>query len=382
MSLKRDDTAPRVDWADPGYFVEQSRIANTGRLIWQLIRPPKGHKTLPTKTGLMLILLSLGIGTAAFNTAHNILYVTLALLLSSLLLSGVLSWLNFKGCEWRVSLDPHFRVGENGSVFIELKNTKKWLPTYALQFHLRALMNALEVHLFQEGRIEPQGQEKLRWDFRPVRRGEETIRLFGMTSQFPFSFLRKTIADSYEQLVCVWPARIDYTFKRRNQVLQNNSSGRQSKAQGSGTELMKLREYRPGDPLRMVHWKASARTGKWVVRETITEQEMSYSLVVNTHLNRWSRGPQFEVFCSLLGSVAEDLYRLGRLGAVSINGNAFEEVRSIRDLESLMATFSKLDVVDVGGRAMESSKWVPIHFRPGRGMHVDLLVHGEIIGSA
>jgi len=36
---------------------------------------------------------------------------------------------------------------------------------------------------------------------------------------------------------------------------------------GSGTELFGVREYRPGDALRRIHWRSSARHGELVVRE-------------------------------------------------------------------------------------------------------------------
>jgi uncharacterized protein (DUF58 family) len=36
---------------------------------------------------------------------------------------------------------------------------------------------------------------------------------------------------------------------------------------GAGTELFGAREYRPGDPLRRIHWPSSARHGELIVRE-------------------------------------------------------------------------------------------------------------------
>lgn len=36
---------------------------------------------------------------------------------------------------------------------------------------------------------------------------------------------------------------------------------------GSGTELFGVREYRPGDSLRRIHWRSSARLGELAVRE-------------------------------------------------------------------------------------------------------------------
>lgn len=64
------------------------------RLLWQTIYPPREQRVAPTVSGTILIGFSLGIGFAAYNTANNILFITLSLLLSCLLLSGVLSWMN------------------------------------------------------------------------------------------------------------------------------------------------------------------------------------------------------------------------------------------------------------------------------------------------
>lgn len=41
---------------------------------------------------------------------------------------------------------------------------------------------------------------------------------------------------------------------------------------GSGSELIKtVRDYRPGDPLRSVHWRSTARTGELRIKETESE---------------------------------------------------------------------------------------------------------------
>lgn len=36
---------------------------------------------------------------------------------------------------------------------------------------------------------------------------------------------------------------------------------------GSGTEIFGVREYRPGDALRRIHWRSTARRGELIVRE-------------------------------------------------------------------------------------------------------------------
>src|SRR4051812_46966812 len=107
-------------------------------LLWSLVYPQRGHRILPTLPGVVLIGLSLGIGTAAYNSSSNILFITLSLLLACLILSGVLSWLNLRGVSWRLRLAPPLRVGHDTVVVLDLRNGKKFLPTYGLWFEFAA----------------------------------------------------------------------------------------------------------------------------------------------------------------------------------------------------------------------------------------------------
>ena len=50
---------------------------------------------------------------------------------------------------------------------------------------------------------------------------------------------------------------------------------------GHGLELLGLREYRPGDPLRALAWKASARVGQFMVRDTLADQHLEVALVLD-----------------------------------------------------------------------------------------------------
>ncbi|MEX1994453.1 MAG: DUF58 domain-containing protein [Steroidobacteraceae bacterium] len=50
---------------------------------------------------------------------------------------------------------------------------------------------------------------------------------------------------------------------------------------GSGAELHELREYRRGDPLRSIDWKASARLGRWIARDRFAEQHLEIMLVLD-----------------------------------------------------------------------------------------------------
>jgi uncharacterized protein (DUF58 family) len=53
---------------------------------------------------------------------------------------------------------------------------------------------------------------------------------------------------------------------------------------GDSEEFMSLREYRPGDPLKRVHWRSSARARRPVVREYQDEFFVRHALVLDTFL--------------------------------------------------------------------------------------------------
>jgi uncharacterized protein (DUF58 family) len=51
---------------------------------------------------------------------------------------------------------------------------------------------------------------------------------------------------------------------------------------GDSEEFIGLRDYRPGDPLRRIHWRSWARTGKPIVREHQEEFFVRHALVLDT----------------------------------------------------------------------------------------------------
>ncbi len=50
---------------------------------------------------------------------------------------------------------------------------------------------------------------------------------------------------------------------------------------GAGSELHELREYRPGDSLRSIDWKASARASRWISRDRVAEQHLEIMLMLD-----------------------------------------------------------------------------------------------------
>lgn len=350
-----------AEWDGPGLSGRQLRRFRWSNVLWALIYPQRNQQLVPTISGVLLIALSLGIGMAAYNASNNILFITLALLLACLILSGVVSWLNFARVRWRLLLPPAARAGQTTTLTLELANTKAFLPTYGLACALevqpvstdeparpettftakgrdvRAILAAKPAGattvLRLPARLDPQGSASLDWAWQPPRRGQWRIALRSVGSFFPFGFFNKKLATTFARDLLVWPAPVEYRRCPAAGARWTGGSERTART-GSGTDLLALRRYAAGDSHRLIHWKASARTGQLLVRQFAAESVEHYTLWLQTEAARWPRPEQFERALSLCATLAEDLFRAGSLGGVMVDGEPIQPVRQVRDLEA------------------------------------------------
>lgn len=368
------------DWSDPEYFSRKvGRFRNFWKLVVSLVVPPDAQKTAPTTTGWILILLSMGIGMAAYNTSSNILFMTLSLLLSSLILSGVLSVMNFKGTRWRLHLPSHFRAGEPARMQIEVKNEKRFLPTYSIWFNVRGEDDAKTERIFLRKRLETGKQEFLDWFYTPKERGIAKLEISGIESKYPFGFLRKSVGGATRKSVRVWPERIGYQWTEPPGQ-ERHLHGDSLRKVGTGADLIGLREYRRGDPPRNVHWKASARLQKLMVREMSDEAESGLILFLETAASIWRHPQQFNRVCRLAGTVAEDLFRVDRLKAIALNDEPLKLVKRLNDLHQFL---DRLSVLEPSTRYQPGRDPVGNHvisFRPDGETGVTLYVSGNEAG--
>jgi uncharacterized protein (DUF58 family) len=410
-----------ADWAGPGSSVRWWRDFKWSTLLWSLVFPARPESIAPTVPGLLLIALSLGIGSAAYNTGNNILFIALSLLLSCLILSGVLSWLNFSGLRWRLATGPALRVRRDAAVALELCSMKKFLPTYGLWFDLRVVITSsgtdrthstgsgqayaepgkkksvreilaavdkaeTRARLFLRDRLDAGEEARLEWIFRPERRGVLRLELAGVGSLFPFGFLRKTLSGRLRCEVVVWPAPVEYRGWD-TAVARRPQAGERVAHVGSSADLLALRHYEPGDSHRLIHWKASARLGKLVVRQFAAESAVGLTLWLRTPAEVWTRAEQFELLVSFAATLAEDLFRAGKLLAVAVNDEPPVAVRGVRDLEEFMDKLAVVACVDGERRKAEGEKVFLmkqnlITFAPDGARGVAAYVDGEKTAAA
>ncbi len=155
----------------------------------------------------------------------------------------------------------------------------------------------------------------------PVRRG--VVRLAGCRVERDDIFglwKRTVVVPAEEKLVVlppIYPIHLpEFCGKRR---YQQGGIVAAHKV-GDSEEFMQVREYRPGDPLKRIHWPSSARIGTIAVKEFQDEYFSRIALILDTfHAATFS--PELEdavsiaASCLVAGVSEEDLFDLLLVGA-------------------------------------------------------------------
>jgi uncharacterized protein (DUF58 family) len=98
----------------------------------------------------------------------------------------------------------------------------------------------------------------------PVRRGPVMVSGWSLEAGDPLGLFRARTGGEELELALVLPRFA--SLKAQPLVRELEASVNAPRA-GTGTEIFGVREYRPGDPLRRIHWRSTARRGELIVRE-------------------------------------------------------------------------------------------------------------------
>ena len=135
--------------------------------------------------------------------------------------------------------------------------------------------------------LNPQQEEELNFVMNPLRRG--MIRFEGVTfgRPDPLGIFRALRRQPLPQSVLVLPRRYPIPPIALPGALKYQQGGVAMASHiGQSEEFVSLREYRRGDPLRHIHWRTWAKTGKPIVKEFEDEFFVRHALILDTFTPR------------------------------------------------------------------------------------------------
>ncbi len=247
-----------------------------------------------TREGVFFIVIAIAIGAAAINTGTNLLYLILAMMLSIIITSGILSEMNFRRITFTRHLPSAVFAKEPFTIEIVVRNDKRRSSTFSLDVaeamggkvpgspmggssfvRDRLTVTALSVA--------PGGKEVLSYRGALTKRGIAQFNTIEISSAYPFNFLIKTMKTDLPAKVVVYP---EVRPVREDMLITNRwmreIQSRLALPRRGEDEFHGLREFRPGDSYRKIHWKSSAKASGLLVREYEERRTDRMAVVIET----------------------------------------------------------------------------------------------------
>ncbi|HXO22531.1 MAG TPA: DUF58 domain-containing protein, partial [Thermoanaerobaculia bacterium] len=225
-----------------------------------------------TKVGLWYVLLTVIVAIAATNTGNNALYMVLAVMFATLIVSGLVSRENVRALS--VELLPPEEIFANRPLALPftLHNRGRLLPRWFLLFAVAKTAQPLLIpHLPRRGKSVGQIETMI-----PVR-GRHTFPFAHVSSLFPFGFFKKGVRYGVGVEVLVFPEIFAAASMLRE--ADHRLGDGASRRAGRGHDLHSLRAFRHGDDPRGIHWKQTAKTGRLIFMEREAEKSRRLSIV-------------------------------------------------------------------------------------------------------
>ncbi len=243
--------------------------------------------------------MTLLLGFAAVNTGNNLLYLLVSALLGFMAVSGILGRWNLARLSLRCLPPEEVFDGVPTLLGIELVNGRRSLPVCLLEISVgeeRALFPL----------VEPGKSQRRSLTFTLAGRGWQSLPPLQVRSRFPINFFIRSLTLPVAEPVLVFPAPRPCALP-----WQPDAGGARGAAaaarKGTEGEISRIGDYRGGEPLRLIHWKLSARHNQLKVKELSATSRMPVTLDLNA-----IPGPDLEERLRCATYLVQQLLRSGR----------------------------------------------------------------------
>lgn len=330
-----------------------------------------------TREGKIVVLITFALGFAAINSGNNLLYLMFGMMLSLIIISGVLSEMNLRRVRVRrIETHPIF-VGQPALVCIEIHNRKKIFRSLSLEVEeIVGVARKGTQSIQRRGLVLMLGPgERTRTYVRiqATKRGQLPSAGVMLATKFPFGFFSKRRFFSVPHRFTVLPELEAVGGKRwlaRSSGLDERLPG-----VGAGDEFHSLRDLRPGDDLRRLAWKASARRDRLVIRENERPATRRVVLAITNAVQDPSQeAPAFEAAIRRTASLARHFMDEGfAIGLASADGG----VPVSADREQLTRIYHHLARLPL--RRLNAGSSVELFRCPGAHEVIHVLTEAQLV---
>jgi uncharacterized protein (DUF58 family) len=143
-------------------------------------------------------------------------------------------------------------------------------------------------------RIAGRDRARIRWECQSPRRGRYRFRDLDVGTRSPFGLVEHRVTIGLSDQIVVYPTIGRLTrrwFQMQRQATENRRGQRHDRS-AQQVEYHGLRDYRPGDSPRWIHWRTSARRGELMVKEFEQQNEQDLAILIDPWLPRTKASPE------------------------------------------------------------------------------------------
>jgi uncharacterized protein (DUF58 family) len=231
-----------------------------------------------TRAGWIYLTLIIILLIASLNTANNLLYLIVGVMLSFLVASFILSESTIDSIMIERASPEQVQAHTNFSITYRLTNQKRLLPSIGIM--IEDSLEGKPCKVFFPG-VRAGSAATRRASTTASRRGRLKMDRLTVSTRHPFGFFFKAKQVNIPTEIVVCP-RMEKALV--NVKLPPHLPGQmRSSRKGQGDELFGFRDYIRGDNHRLIHWKSSARAGKLLTREL--EEQKKRAIIIEFNLS-------------------------------------------------------------------------------------------------
>jgi uncharacterized protein (DUF58 family) len=143
-------------------------------------------------------------------------------------------------------------------------------------------------------RVPGRSRARVHWQGEAPRRGKYRFRNLELSTRSPFGLLERRVAINSGASLTVYPT-IGQLARRWQHIHREASETRRGTRHDLSTQQQEyhgLRDYRPGDSPRWIHWRTSARLGQPMVKEFEQQHEQDLAILLDPWLPRTKLIPE------------------------------------------------------------------------------------------
>ena len=233
-----------------------------------------------TRGGILFILGIVLVSVAAIASANNLLFLILAAMMATMLVSGFVSRLCLAALELDFLVPEHIPAGRSVPCKLFVRNQKWLMPSFPIRVEAirrpnsPTLRSSIYFPLIAGGTTLEETVEV----YFP-KRGAYRQNSFVFLTSFPFGFLEKSARVTLRREMIVYPS-ID-PQPGFDDLLAGIAGEIETHYRGLGRDFYRIRPYEILESARHLDWKASAHTGSLQVREFAREQERAVEIFLD-----------------------------------------------------------------------------------------------------